>query len=286
MQATSLLLVGPEELVWSADELVAPGAHEVLVETLAGAISIGTELPHYLGTSRGDHRDYPVMTGYESVARVLEGGDRVGHLKPGDRIVSFYGHRTHAIVPDDKAICVPDGIDDEMALLSILSCDVAKGVRKLAPQPDDAILISGGGTIGLLTLWTLKRLGVHLVDLFEPLAARRELASRIGARATYDVHEAARIDAVYANGFECSSRDTAFAVLQQKLRNDGAICVLADGNLEPLTLTPAFHRKELRIVGSSDGWDYHAHARWFFEQTRGDQASPLRQLFTWHVDAG
>ena len=60
--------------------------------------------------------------------------------------------------------------------------------------------------------------------------------------------------------------------------------MLADGNLEPLTLTPDFHHKELRIAGSSDGWDYQAHARWFFDVTRY-QVSLLGQLFEWHVTA-
>ena len=31
-----------------------------------------------------------------------------------------------------------------------------------------------------------------------------------------------------------------------------------------LTLTPGFHRKELSVVGSSDGEDYAAHARWWW----------------------
>lgn len=108
MQAQSLLLVGPEQLAWTAVDLAEPGPDELLVETLAGAISIGTELPHYLGTSRGIAKRYPAMTGYESVARVLVCGTEVTDVKPGDHIVSFYGHRTHAIIPATKAIPVPD----------------------------------------------------------------------------------------------------------------------------------------------------------------------------------
>ena len=284
MHAESLLLVGPEKLVWTLDDLGTPGPNEVLVETLAGTISIGTELPHYLGNSRGNDRHYPAMTGYESVARVLACGDRVHQLKPGDRIFSFYGHRTHAIIPAEKAIRVPTEVNDEIALLSILSCDVAKGVRKLAPEPGDAVLITGGGTIGLLTLWTLVQNGLRQIDLVEPLPQRCELAVRFGARAVFDpIDDEATMDN-YAYGFECSSRDAAFGLLQRTLRQNGAICVLADGNLEPLALTPDFHHKELRIAGSSDGWDYHAHARWFFEHAQ-DHAELLEQLFEWHVTA-
>ena len=44
----------------------------------------------------------------------------------------------------------------------------------------------------------------------------------------------------------------------------GRVCILADGNLESLTLSPHFHERELSVVGSSDGLDYHGHARWFY----------------------
>ena len=76
----------------------------------------------------------------------------------------------------------------------------------------------------------------------------------------------------------CSSRDQAFALLQQLLQPQGQICMLADGNLEPLTLAPAFHQKELHIMGSSDGWDYHAHAAWYFHTLR-QRPVPLEALF-------
>ncbi len=253
-----------------------------MVETIAGAISIGTELPHYLGTSRGVDLQLPVMTGYESVGRILQCGPGVHHLVPGDRVVSFYGHRTHAIVPSKKAIPVPPDIGDELAVLTILSCDAAKGVRKLTPQPDDRVLVTGGGTIGLMALWTLRAYGVESVDVVEPIAERREIARRFGAANVFALDETAQIPGEYSCGVECSSHDTAFALLQRASKPNGSICILADGNVEPLTLSPDFHRKELHVVGSSDGWDYQAHAHWFFERTHQDE-DLLTSLFQWRV---
>ena len=69
---------------------------------------------------------------------------------------------------------------------------------------------------------------------------------------------------MYPIAFECSSNNKAFELLQRKMQPEGRICILSDGNIEPLTLTPTFHEKELMIVGSSDGWDYQEHAKWFF----------------------
>ena len=67
--------------------------------------------------------------------------------------------------------------------------------------------------------------------------------------------------------------------------SEGRICILADGNLEPLVLAPTFHEKELRIVGSSDGWDYHEHARWYFNVVRRHSYN-LEQIFDYHTTAG
>lgn len=285
LTSSSLLLTAPRTLQWMNELLPEPGPEEMLVQTTSGAISIGSELPQYLGTNRSAvPARYPRMTGYESVGRVVHCGAGVEGIQVGDRVIAFYGHRTHAVVPATSVVRVLDDISDALALLAILSCDVAKGVRKLALFPEQPILITGAGAIGLLTLFMLTALGCYQVDIIEPQPERRELAYRLGARAVLSPQDLEdQVDA-YALGFECSSRDLAFALLQQLVQPQGQICVLADGNLEPLILTPAFHHKELRIVGSNDGWDYHAHAAWFFHTLR-QRSIPLDAMFDCRVCA-
>lgn len=287
MHRESLLLVAPGRLEWTPDALPEPGPHEVVVRTVAGAVSIGTELPQYRGNERQIvPRAYPRMTGYESLGVVIERGAAVRHLNVGDRILSFYGHRTHAVVPEDKAIRVPGEIPEAVALLAILTCDVAKGIRKVHPGSGEAVLVSGAGAIGLLTLWVLRAYGVRMLDVIEPRAGRRMLARRLGARQAFEPSELneSRSDTAYAVGFECSGRDTGFATLQANMATNGRLCVLADGNYEPLTLAPAFHTRELTLVGSSDGWDYQEHARWFFDQV-GAGAPALEAIFEEQVSA-
>jgi len=209
---------------------------------------------------------------------------RCSALPFGDRVVAFYGHRTQAIVTEAKAIKVPIGISDALALLAILSCDVAKGVRKLAPQYDQAVLITGAGAIGLLTVFLLRSLSVQASDIVEPRAQRRALALRLGARSALPPEEMAGRDEHYPLGFECSSHQAGFALLQEQMQPGGRLCILADGNLEPLVLLPAFHEKELLIVGSSDGWDYQRHAAWYFNLVREDTRG-LEQLFEYTTNA-
>src|SRR5947209_10252200 len=218
MQTHSLLLMAPRQLVWVAETLPHPKADEVLVQTKAGAISIGSELPQYLGTARSTAPPhYPKMTGYESIGNVIACGSAIQHLHAGDRVVAFYRHRTHAIVPEAKAIVVPDGVSDAVALLAILTCDVAKGIHKVHPKPDEAVLITGAGTIGLLTAFMLKALGINNVDIIEPLSERRTLALQLGVRSAETPQTAASKSDRYTTGFECSSRNAAFELLQTKM---------------------------------------------------------------------
>ncbi len=285
MHRHSLLLTGPRQLKWVNENLPPLQPHEVLIQTIAGAISIGSELPLYCGTARSSESiRYPRMTGYESAGVVIGCGSRVQRFQVGDRVIAFYGHRTYATIPEAKAIAVPNDVPDALALLSILTCDVSKGIRKVAPQPNEPTLITGAGTIGLLTIFMLKALGVQTIDVLEPRAEGRRMALQLGASIAMSPEKITTGSERYSAAFECSSRNDAFELMQANMKREGRICILADGNVEPLTLTPAFHEKELMIVGSSDGWDYREHAKWFFNIAL-EHASDLENLFDYHTSA-
>jgi alcohol dehydrogenase len=285
MRRQSLYVVAPRRAEWIEDDLLPPGPEEVLVATRAGAISIGTEVPHWVGTSRNVVPDaYPLMTGYESLGVVLAQGEGVRDLRVGARVLAFYGHRTAALLPAARAILVPDGVSDEAALLAILSCDAGKGVRAVRPEVTDSALVTGGGAMGLLTVFMLSASGRRRVDVIEPQAERRVLALRLGARRAVAPGDEEGLGESYDVGLECSGYDVAFAELQRRMRHGGRICVLSDGNREPLTLTSHFHASELRIAASSDGWDYHRHAAWYFDILPAYEKA-LRELFDAEIPA-
>jgi alcohol dehydrogenase len=224
------------------------------------------------------------MTGYESAGIIINCGSQVRRFQVGDRVIAFYGHRSHAIIPETKAIAVPKNVPDALALLSILTCDVSKGIRKVVPQQNEAVLIAGSGAIGLLTIFMLKAYGVRTIDVVEPRAERRAMALQLGARMAIAPRVIAEGSELYPVAFECSSRDAAFKILQRKMQQGGRICILSDGNIESLTLKPDFHEKELIIVGSSDGWDYQEHAKWFVTNVR-EFAFDLENLFDYRTSA-
>ena len=75
-----------------------------------------------------------------------------------------------------------DGATWLRALLAILSCDVAKGIRKVVPRPEEPVLVAGAGAIGLLAVFVLRAYGVRVVDVNGLARDRRALSERLGAR--------------------------------------------------------------------------------------------------------
>ncbi|WP_439022697.1 alcohol dehydrogenase catalytic domain-containing protein [Bacillus thuringiensis] len=266
MEQYKLVLEGPKRLKWQTCEIKSLQDDEIIVKTIAGAISIGAELPQYKESDVTDTNPfYPRKTGYESYGEVIQVGNKVTHVNVGDKVVSFYGHETIGIVKGHKVIRVPSNIQPKTALLSILSCDAAKGVLKLNPRQDEKVLITGMGVIGLLACYFLKYyVGVERVDVVEPNINRRDFAKKFGAKNIYDSEE--KIIETYNYGVECSATNIGFHALQKALNSNSEICILSDGNIEELTLTADFYQKELQIIGSSDGYDYQKHADWFFSQ--------------------
>lgn len=285
--AKSLLLYGPHTLNWNEDMLALVGDDDVVIETIAGAVSIGSEIPRYLGQSReAKPIEYPMMIGYESYGRITGVGKNIPEQLIGEKVVAQYGHCTHAVLPLKEIIFAPSRIPPPTALLAILTCDVAKGIRKLNIKPEERVLVTGAGAIGLITIWLLKKYGIQTIHVLELDEDRCEKALRLGASVAIHPAEAQKWAEEFEVGIECSNQDSAFQILQEKMTHQGRIAVLSDGNLEALSLSAHFHHKELTLIASSDGWDYQRHATWFWQITENDNilAVLLFDLTISHMD--
>ncbi|NMH68233.1 alcohol dehydrogenase [Bacillus sp. RO3] len=267
MNQQSLMLTGKKQLEWMKEEIKRIKEDEILIRTVAGAISIGAEMPQYEESDVTDQNPrYPRGTGYESYGRVMETGEGVTDIKAGDHVLAFYGHKQAAVVKANKVVKVPGDVPYDHALLNTLSCDAGKGVLKLKPRRKDKVLVTGAGTMGLLTLHFLKSyMKVERVDVLEPDESRRAVAHTFGATQTYGDRGQVP-EAVYDYGLECSASSDAFQALLRSLKQRGEACILSDGNKDLFFLNEAFYERELKIVGSSDGWDYRKHSEWFFKE--------------------
>jgi alcohol dehydrogenase len=261
-----LVLVGPGELSWQAEPLPVPGPGELLVQTVLSAVSVASELSLVVNRMP---TAFPRSLGYQTLGRTAD----------GRRFVSTAGHVSAAILRERQLIPVPDHVPDGLALAVILGEETHKGIRKLAPQPHERVLITGAGLLGLLTLFNLTRRGVTDVTVTEPEPERRALAEQFGAQTVAAPGELT--DDAFDLGFECSAAPAGFTELLNSLRPGGRACVLSDGNWGALNLPPAFHTNELSVVASSDGEDYQGYADWLWAH-----ADPLLgELFKVRVPA-
>lgn len=88
MEQNKLVLEGPKRLKWETREINSIQNDEIIVKTIAGAISIGAELPQYNGSDVSDTNPiYPRKTGYESYGEVIQVGNKVTNLNIGDKVV-------------------------------------------------------------------------------------------------------------------------------------------------------------------------------------------------------
>ncbi|HEX7857805.1 MAG TPA: NAD(P)-dependent alcohol dehydrogenase [Sphingobium sp.] len=99
---------------------------------------------------------------------------------------SFFGQSsfaTHAIAHVDNAVKVGD--DLPLALLGPLGCGFQTGagavIKALACRLGEALLVTGGGPVGLAAVMAAAALGLSPIILVEPVAARRRLALELGA---------------------------------------------------------------------------------------------------------
>ena len=91
------------------------GDKEVLVKTEYVAVSAGTERANYIGEENisgvrtPEPIGFPRYVGYCGVGIVQEIGKNVTTVKPGDRVIIYFGlNREYNLIPEEHAIKVDE----------------------------------------------------------------------------------------------------------------------------------------------------------------------------------
>ena len=122
--------------------------------------------------------DQPLPLGYCNVGKVLDGSD-TGFAK-GARVVSNGHHAEVVRVPRNLVATIPDGVDDETAVFTVLGSIAMQGIRLVHPAIGETVVVTGLGLIGLLTVQILKANGCRVLGIdFD--SAKCELAKQFGA---------------------------------------------------------------------------------------------------------
>jgi (R,R)-butanediol dehydrogenase/meso-butanediol dehydrogenase/diacetyl reductase len=170
----------------------------------------------------------------------------------------------------DRLRRLPAGLAPEVACLAEPLSVAIHGLRRVgAPRGEEAIVL-GLGSIGLLAVAALRRLGASRVFGVDPVETRRSLAAGLGAEAVFARASDARAEVDGAPlVLECSGRPEALQQAIDLARPGGRIVLLGIAVAE-VTVIPVFWiTREITVTGS-----INSRAEDFEEALRLLQAEP------------
>ena len=109
--------------------------------------------------------DQPLPLGYCNVGRVAELGAGVTGFAVGDRVISNGKHAEVVSVPLNLCAKVPDSVSDEEAAFTVLGAIALQGLRLIQPTLGEAVVVTGLGLIGLMTVQLLRANGCRVLGL-------------------------------------------------------------------------------------------------------------------------
>ena len=227
----------------------------------------GTDLHEYShGPLYTPADQLPQVIGHEFSAVVAETGAGVRDLQAGDRVAvlphvfcgsCYYclrgrqglcsslrltgvtwpwgGLAEQAVVPASQAVRLPDEVSFEQAAVLEPLATVVHGVERSGLRPGDNVVITGGGPIGQLAMLVAAAAGAGQIFVSEPQAARRAVAERNGASATFDPGSAdvalqvlERTGGIGADcAIECSGSQAGLDACVAAVRRAATIAVIA-----------------------------------------------------------
>jgi len=158
---------GPEVLKWEQVEVGQPGAGEARIRhTAIGLNFIDTYFRSGLYPAPNG---VPFIPGNEGAGTVEAVGEGVSHVSPGDR-VAYVGplgaYAEERIVPADRLVKIPDGIDDKAAAGMMLKGMTAQYLlRQTYNVTSDTVLLfhAAAGGVGLIAGQWAAHLGATVI---------------------------------------------------------------------------------------------------------------------------
>jgi L-iditol 2-dehydrogenase len=185
---------------------------------------------------------------------------------------------------------LPDAVDDAKgALIEPFTCGYYAVLRHGGVDASQTVVVSGGGTIGLVTAAAAIGMGARVI-VVDPVPLRREIAIKLGADGTVDPSDGDPIEAIreMTKGgadltVECAGHASSLANVFEYARDDGSVSMVGIniGQTIPVDLGK-IQIKNLSVrgcIGSPGVWP--AAIR-FLERT-GLDLSPI-QTHTYGID--
>ena len=103
--------------------------------------------------------------GYCNVGRAMAVGEGVTGFSVGDRIASNGKHAEAVSVPANLCARVPDNVSDDEAAFTVIGAIGLQGIRLVQPTLGEAIVVTGLGLIGLVTVQLLRAHGCRVLGI-------------------------------------------------------------------------------------------------------------------------
>jgi 2-desacetyl-2-hydroxyethyl bacteriochlorophyllide A dehydrogenase len=143
------------------------------------------------------------------------------------------------LVPAARLVRIPESLSTRAAALTEPAAIALHTVNLANVTPDDRVLVTGGGPVGLLTTAVLRSRGVRDIVVSEPAPARRERALAVGASAVITPDELPRapmgrpVEAPFTVVFECSGHGSAAESALDQLDYAGTFVFVGTGSPPP-----------------------------------------------------
>jgi L-iditol 2-dehydrogenase len=278
-------LVARHQFVLTEEPIAEPGPGEVQVRVRAVGVC-GSDLHSFSAGAVGDMPSrFPMVLGHEPAGTVVKAGAGVSGWAPGDKVLmepAIYcyhcefcltGHhnvcqnlrflsqpedpgffRDYVNLPAKNLIPLPENLTFADGTLFEPLAVVLHSMKFVRIEFGETAAVFGAGPIGLLTVAALRLAGAARILAVEPVAARRELALRLGADAAIDPVAVNPREALLGEtrgrgvdvAIDCATRGSSLNDCLHVTRNAGRVVVTGIPYEPAVTLD--FHvmrRKEL-----------------------------------------
>jgi (R,R)-butanediol dehydrogenase/meso-butanediol dehydrogenase/diacetyl reductase len=205
---------------------------------------LGTEIVSNPASGCGHCR--ACRRGRPSVCRRLEATDYLGFNGAFCR---------YKLVDASRLLRLPAGLSMRAAALAEPTAIAIHAVSLAQVEPDDRVLITGGGAVGLLILAVLRARGITNITVSEPAPLRQARAADLGATVVTpgDLPAAAMgliVENAFDVAFECSGHASAAEAALDQLDFAGTLVFVGTGGAPPRINHNRMIILELSVIGT------------------------------------
>ncbi|MFH0794149.1 MAG: Gfo/Idh/MocA family oxidoreductase [bacterium] len=212
-----------------------------------------------LAAKVGKISEEPSKTGYSCSGTVVDVGEGVTDLSPGDRVAcagaGWASHAEIVVVPRNLVVKVPSDLGLDVAASVTLGAIALQGVRRADPRLGEKVAVIGLGLLGQMTAQFLKLSGCRVIG-FDVDPSRVKLAQQCGVDRAVVVGEEDSVESalLFSEGYgvDCTIITAASSdprLIQQSCqmtRRKGRIVVV--GSVELKVERSPFYEKELDLM--------------------------------------